>query len=141
MIKILWYVTIDQQKTGEKKLRDKDPSENEYKELTKKGIEIIREKYDLSREEEVALKQIDAMKNELVHIYRFKQSSGNDRFDLEASVSNKLHDDRAYVFVMACHFLQQLRREHLVSRKKPEAKDILNKLQINPGKPLNKLFG
>ena len=57
------------------------------------------------------------MKTELVNIYRFKQSSGNDRFDLAPSVSNKLHDDRAYVFVMACHFLQQLRREHLVNRK------------------------
>lgn len=114
------YITLTYElntKTGEKTTRDKDPSEKEYKELSKKGIEIIREKYDLSRDEEIALKQIDAMKTELVNIYRFKQSSGNDRFDLAPSVSNKLHDDRAYVFVMACHFLQQLRREHLVNRK------------------------
>ena len=114
------YITLTYElntKTGEKTIRDKDPSESEYKDLSKKGIEIVREKYDLSRDEEVALKQIDAMKTELVNIYRFKQSSGNDRFDLAPSVSNKLNDDRAYVFVMACHFLQQLRREHLVTKK------------------------
>lgn len=114
------YITLTYEldtNTGEKTIRDRDPSEAEYKELSKKRIEIVREKYDLSREEEVALKQIDAMKTELVNIYRFKQSSGNDRFDLAPSVSNKLHDDRAYVFVMACHFLQQLRREHLITRK------------------------
>ena len=114
------YITLTYElntKTGEKKIREKDPSENEYKELSKQGIEIVREKYDLNRDEEVALKQIDAMKTELVNIYRFKQASGNDRFDLAPSVSNKLNDDRAYVFVMACHFLQQLRREHLVTKK------------------------
>ena len=114
------YITLTYEldtKTGKKTIREKDPTEKEYKELTKKGIEIVREKYDLSRDEEIALKQIDAMKTELVNIYRFKQSSGNDRFDLAPSVSNKLHDDRAYVFVMACHFLQQLRRDHLVNRK------------------------
>ena len=41
---------------------------------------------------------------------------------------------------MAAYLLQQLRREHLVTRKKPNAQDILSKLQVNPGKPLNKLF-
>ena len=114
------YITLTYEldtKTGRKTIRDKDPSENEYKELAKKGIEIVREKHDLSRDEEIALKQIDAMKTELVNIYRFKQASGNDRFDLAPSVSNKLNDDRAYVFVMACHFLQQLRREHLITKK------------------------
>ena len=114
------YITLTYElntKTGEKIPRDKDPSEKEYKDLIKMGIEIIREKHDLTNEEEVALKQIDAMKTELVNIYRFKQASGNDRFDLAPHVSNKLHDDRAYVFVMACHFLQQLRREHLITRK------------------------
>ena len=114
------YITLSYEidtKTGKKTLRYQDPSEKEYKELSKKGIEIVREKYNLSRDEEVALKQIDAMKTELVNIYRFKQSNGGDRFDLAPSVANKLHDDRAYVFVMACHFLQQLRREHLITRK------------------------
>ena len=137
------YLTLTYElntKTGVKIIRERDPSEKEYKELSKKGIEIIREKYNLSPEEEIALKQIDAMKTELVNIYRFKQSNGGDRFDLAPSVSNKLHDDRAYVFVMACHFLQQLRREHLITRKKKDYK-IIDKLQVNPAKPIDKLFG
>jgi hypothetical protein len=138
------YITLTYElntKTGEKKIRDKDPSEKEYKELSKKGIEIVREKYDLSRDEEIALKQIDAMKTELVNIYRFKQASGNDRFDLAPEKSKKLNDDRAYVCAMAAYLLQQLRREHLVTRKKPNAQSIIDKLQVTPGKPLNKLIG
>ena len=114
------YITLMYEldtQTGKKTIRYQDPTEKEYKELSKKGIEIVREKYNLDHNEEIALKQIDAMKTELVNIYRFKQSSGNDRFDLAPSVANKLNDDRAYVFVMACHFLQYLRREPLITRK------------------------
>lgn len=128
-------------KTGTKTPRYLEPTDKEVKDLKKKGIEIIREQYNLDADEEVALKQIDAMKTELVNIYRFKQSSGNDRFDLAPDKANKLHDDRAYVCAMAAYLLQQLRREHLVTRKKPNAIDIINKLQVNPGKSLDKLFG
>ena len=114
------YITLMYEldtKTGNKTIRYQDPSEKEYKELSKRGIEIVREKYDLDYNEEIALKQIDAMKTELVNIYRFKQSNGGDRFDLAPAVSNKLNDDRSYVFVMACHFLQYLRREPLITKK------------------------
>lgn len=128
-------------KTGVKTLRYIEPTEKEVKELNKKGIEIVREQYNLDHDEEVALKQIDAMKTELVNIYRFKQSSGNDRFDLAPDKAGKLNDDRAYVASMAAYLLQQLRREHLVTRKKPNMNNILSKLQVNPGKPLEKLFG
>ena len=137
------YLTLTYEintKTGEKTIRDRDPSEKEYKDLVKKGIEISREKYILSRDEEIALKQIDAMKTELVHIYRFKQSNGGDRFDLAPDVANKLHDDRAYVFIMACHFLQQLRREHLITKKQPSY-NILDMLPVKQGQQIDKFFG
>ena len=49
----------------------------------------------LDKDEELALKQIDLAKTELVNMYRFKQSSGKDRFDLAPDKANKLHDDRA----------------------------------------------
>ena len=117
------YITLMYEldtKTGQKTPRYKEPTENECKELNKNGIQIIRERYDLDVNEEVALKQIDALKTELVNIYRFKQANGGDRFDLAPSVANKLNDDRSYVFVMACHFLQYLRREHLITRKPVE---------------------
>ena len=128
-------------KTGTKTPRYAEPTEKEVKELKKHGIEIIREQYSLDSDEEIALQQIDAMKTELVNIYRFKQASGNDRFDLAPDKAKKLNDDRAYVCAMAAFLLQQLRREHLVTRKKPSSTDIISRLQVNPGKPLNKLFG
>ena len=82
-------------KTGEKTPRYTEPSEKEIKDLSKKGIEFVREQHHLDYDEEIALKQIDAMKTELVNIYRFKQASGNDRFDLAPDKSSKLNDDRA----------------------------------------------
>lgn len=128
-------------KTGEKVPRYIDPTEKEVKELSKKGIEIVREIYHLDKDEEVALQQIDAMKNELVNIYRFKQSSGNDRFDLAPDKANKLNDDRAYVCVMAAYLLQQLRRETLVTRKSADPKSILDKLVVKSGTHSEKIFG
>lgn len=82
-------------KTGVKTPRYIEPTEKEVKELAKKGIEIVREPYHLDQDEEIALKQIDATKTELVNIYRFKQSSGNDRFDLAPDKTGRLNDDRA----------------------------------------------
>ena len=104
-------------KTGEKTLRYAEPTEKEVKELSKQGIEIIREQYQLDADEEIALKQIDAMKTELVNIYKFKQSNGNVRYDLASDKVGKLNDDRAYVMAMAAWVLQQLRRESLITRK------------------------
>ena len=128
-------------KTGTKTPRYAEPTEKEVKELKKHGIEIIREQYSLDSDEEIALQQIDAMKTELVNIYRFKQASGNDRFDLAPDKAKKLNDDRAYVCAMAAFLLQQLRREHLITRKKPSTQSIIDKLQVTPSKPLNKLIG
>lgn len=128
-------------KTGTKTPRYAEPTEKEVKELKKHGIEIIREQYNLDSDEEIALQQIDAMKTELVNIYRFKQASGNDRFDLAPDKAKKLNDDRAYVCAMAAFLLQQLRREHLITRKKPSTQSIIDKLQVTPSKPLNKLIG
>ena len=59
----------------------------------------------------------------MVNIYRFKQASGADRFDLAPDKANKLNDDRAYVMAMAAWVLQGLRRENLVKRKPVENLD------------------
>lgn len=42
---------------------------------------------------------------------------------------------------MAAFLLQQLRREHLITRKKPDVSNIINMLPVSKGKSLNKLFG
>lgn len=107
-------------KTGEKILRYTEPTEKEVKELLKQGIEIVREQYHLDPDEEIALKQIDATKTELVNIYKFKQSSGGIRYDLAPDKIGKLNDDRSYVAAMGAWVLQQLRRESLIKRKPVE---------------------
>lgn len=128
-------------KTGSKTIRYNEPTEKEVKELAKQGIEIVREQYHLDADEEIALKQIDAMKTELVNIYKFKQSNGNVRYDLAPDKVGKLNDDRAYVAAMGAWVLQQLRRESLVTRKKPNHKQILDKLVVSNGKHIDKIFG
>lgn len=95
------------------------PSEKEEEELKKKHITIETSIHHLSKEEELALKQIDAMKTEIVNIYRYKQSNGKDRFDLAAEKVNKLNDDRAYVFALLAWQLAQLRRSHIINKKRP----------------------
>lgn len=109
---------------GYKKQRKNYPSEEEEKELRKKGISITTEIYHLTKEEEVSLKQMDAAKTELVNIYRFKQASGKDRFDLAPEKADKLHDDRAYVVALLAWQLVQLRRANIVNKKreKPDKK-------------------
>ena len=82
-------------KKGNQTLRDYYPSEDEEKILRKKGISIDTKIHKLTTFEEIALKQIDFAKNELVNIYRFKQASGKDRFDLDPQKANRMHDDRA----------------------------------------------
>ena len=137
------YITLmynQNTRTGEKTLRYTDPTEKEVKELSKQGIEVVREQYHLDSDEEIALKQIDATKTELVNIYRFKQASGADRFDLAPDKANKLNDDRAYVAAMGAWVLQQLRRENLVTRKKKNPNEILAKLEVNAGKHRESMF-
>lgn len=128
-------------KTGEKIPRYIEPTEKEIKELLKKGIEVVREQRRLDKDEEIALKQIDAMKTELVNIYRFKQASGADRFDLAPDRVGKLNDDRAYVAAMGAWVLQQLRREHLVTKKRNSSTNLAEMFTLTRAKPVNKLFG
>lgn len=73
--------------------------------------------YTLSPDEEIALKQIDAMKDEITHIYRYKSSNGNIRYDLAPGLINKMNDDRAYVLALLCGGLAQLRSEDMHKRK------------------------
>lgn len=118
---------------GYYKNRKQYPSEKEQKELNKKKITVESYTHHLEIEEELALKQVDAAKTELVNIYRFKQSSGKDRFDLAPEKANKMHDDRAYVLAMLGWQLAQLRRSHIVNRKKPK-EDPMKFFNIRPPK-------
>ena len=91
--------------------------------------------------QEIALANIDAMKEEMVNMVRKKRDSGKDSFELTPEKANKLHDDRSYCAALVAWYLSEKRLENIRVRKKPDARDILSKLQVSPGKPLKKLFG
>lgn len=95
----------------------------------------------LDQFQEIALANIDAMKEEMVNMVRKKRDSGKDSFELTPEKANKLHDDRSYTMALCAWWLSEKRLENVRARKKPDAKDILGKLQVNRGKPLRKLFG
>lgn len=103
---------------GQRTQRFTYPSEEEEKELRHRGVTVECHPVKLDVEEEIALKQIDLMKNEILNIYRFKQSNGRDRFDLAPSKANQMHDDKAYVLGLLSYQLTLLRRDHIINKKK-----------------------
>ena len=134
------------------KLDQENLSQAEYEERLDdelSQLDISKYKtYKLSPDEEIALKQIDMMQEEIVNICRTKRESGKDMFklppykDADTGASDAtMHDDRAYTLAMLGWYLQERRLENIRNRKKPDASSIIDKLQVNPGKPLDKLFG
>jgi hypothetical protein len=92
--------------------------------------------------QEIALSNIDALKEEMVNIVRKKRDSGKDSFDLIPEKQNKLHDDRFYCACLAAYWLSEKRRENITSRKRNGSmKDILDKLVVSNGKHIDKIFG
>jgi len=94
-------------------------SEDEEVDVDDRGIQKGERKviqYKLSQDEELALKQIDLAKEEVVNIYRF-ESGSSTRYGLPADKEKKMHDDRAYCLAMICWYLQQLRREGIVNKR------------------------
>lgn len=88
----------------------------------------------LDWQEECALTSIDALKEEIVNIVRIKREGG-DAFELCPEKKNKLHDDRAYTFVMAGYVLSEERRKRLKQRKPDGANlDLIKSLPMRKGK-------
>lgn len=110
------------------------PSEKEEKELRKKGITVENKIKQLDFDEEIALKQIDLMKNELVNIYRFKQSTGKDRFDLAPDKIGKLNDDKAYCCALLGYELSCMRRANITGKKKKSTSNLADILPIRTAK-------
>lgn len=138
-------------KTSEEKIRaelDKlDLDVSEYEELLEERlseIEAAKTKiYKLSLDEEVALTQIDIMKEEIVNICRVKRDGGKDSFKLpahkDADTGNSeatMHDDRAYVLAMLGWYLSEKRLEHIKQKKKrsSSASDLVDLLPIKTAK-------
>ena len=93
--------------------------------------------YKLSLEEEVALSQIDMMKEEIVNICRFKTDGARDRFglpphkDADNGITHSdstFHDDRAYTLAMFGYVVMQARTNDRISRQVRKETNIVSKL-------------
>ena len=111
----------------EKHLEGEDLNRAVKDELAK--AETIKTKMvKLSWYEELALTNIDALKEELVNLARKKRDNGHDSFDLIPEKVHILHDDRAYTCALLGHSLMEERRKLLMSKPKDSKDDLLNKL-------------
>lgn len=82
------------EKLKKKKLNQKDFEDQLAEELEK--VQSVRTRIQkLTWQEELALANIDATKEEVVNIVRKKRDSGRDSFDLTPEKARILHDDRA----------------------------------------------
>lgn len=88
--------------------------------LEKDKDNIEYKRINLSLEEEIALKNIDIAKEELVLIYRFDSSTGGYRYDLPQDKKANTHDDRAYTFAMLGWYLKEMRRKNITGKKRPK---------------------
>lgn len=82
----------------------------------KKVKTIDYKRYKLSWDEELALKQIDSAKEELIATRRIGDNV-NYKYDLPPDKKNKMHDDRAYTMIMLAWHLKNLKREGIVNKK------------------------
>ncbi len=73
----------------------------------------------LSFDQQLALKNIDLAKEELVNIYRYDGTNGNYRYDVADDKSGKLNDDRAYCIAMLAWHLSEVRRKHITNKNNP----------------------
>lgn len=136
-------VDQDLMNKSEEKIREEldklDLEIDEYEERLEErlsSIEAAKTKvYKLSIDEEVALMQIDVMKEQIVNICRTKREGGKDVFklpshkDADTGVSEAtMHDDSAYVLAMLGWVLQEKRLEHIKNKKRTpqtNAKDYI----------------
>ena len=125
----------------EEQLKNASVPEDRYNEILEDKLSEIEsaktEVVHLTPDEEVALSQIDALKEELVQMVRKKSlTGGKDSINLSPDKEGKMHDDRAYVMAMAGWALQQKNRELLLSqgKKKEINKEELFKITKQPKK-------
>ena len=72
---------------------------------------------------------------------RIKRDSGKDSFELIPEKEGKLHDDRAYTYVMAAYWLHEKRMANIRNKKRPNNTNIIDMIPVTKGKSLNKIFG
>lgn len=139
--------TAKAKKEIEDRLKKENLSEDEFafrlKEELKKSASVKTKTVRLDTYQEIALANIDALKEELVNMRRIKRESGKDSFELIPEKVGRLHDDRAYTYVLGAHLLLEKRMANIRNKKRDigTTKDILEKLIVSSGKHIDKIFG
>lgn len=137
--------TAKVKKSIEDRLKKEKVSEEEFdfrlKEELKKSSVVKSKMVKLDPYQEIALANIDALKEELVNMRRIKRDSGKDSFELIPEKQSKLHDDRAYTYVMCCFHLSEKRMSGIRERKKPDRKNILDQFKIRAPQGHESIFG
>lgn len=140
----LTLIEIDEKKRKKaiddfnEQVKDKNLTKNKYEEELEEYLNSIdfasTKIYRLAPDEEIALSQLDAMKEEVVNMVRIKREGNKDSFALTKEKENKMHDDRAYVLALIAYSLQELRRKDTVNKPKEKKKDIVDRMPIKRGK-------
>lgn len=118
---------ITEQIKKEQKLEGDELSKAVKEELLKANT-IKTKMVKLSWYEELALANIDSLKEELVNMARKKRDSGRDSFDLIPEKAHILHDDRAYCLALVSYCLNGLRRAEIIKKPKETHEDLIIKL-------------
>ena len=126
-----------------RELKKKKLDENEYEvQMAEKIKEIQSVKTKMIKldwMDEIALANIDALKEELVNMVRKKRDSYKDSFELAPEKANKMHDDRAYVCCMASYGLMMERRKAIIQRKRAPKQNLVEQLTIRRGRTISSL--
>lgn len=118
-----------------KKKLNQEQFEEQLREELGKIQSVSTKTIKLSWQEEQALANIDALKEEVVNMERKKRDSGRDSFEQTPEKQRVLHDDRSYTLAMAAYGLSEERRKLLLNQKpKTNAKSLVDQLTIRRGK-------
>ena len=120
--------TAKAKKEIEDRLRKEKVTEEEFafrlKEELKKSSLVKSRTVKLDPYQESALANIDALKEELVNMRRIKRDSGKDSFELIPEKVGRLHDDRAYTYVLGSFILMEKRMAHIRSKSRTPSQDL-----------------
>ena len=108
--------------------------EEELNQIQSVNTKIVK----LDWQDEIALANIDALKEELVNMIRKKRDSGKDSFELTPEKANKLHDDRAYTCCMVSYALMQERRKSITQKKRKQETDYASIFKIRAPKKVTR---
>ena len=107
--------------------------DKQFKEKLNEIQSVKTKTIKLDWKDELALSNIDSLKEELVNMVRKHRDSGKDSFDLTPEKANKMHDDRAYTAAMLGYALSEERRKDMLKRPKGNP-DLINQLPMRKAK-------